>query len=55
MTDTIEDKTPNPNRMAHVTMRMPQYALDYFKRFPNPRGEMREVLVAYVKERTGYD
>jgi hypothetical protein len=51
----MTDDKANPNRMAHVTMRIPQKILDYYKRFPNPRGEMREVLIAYVKERTGYD
>lgn len=50
MTDT---KT-NPNRMAHVTMRIPRDILDYYKKFPNPSVEMREVLVAYAKEKTGW-
>lgn len=50
MTDT---KT-NPNRMAHVTMRIPRETLDYYKKFPNPSVEMREVLVAYAKEKTGW-
>jgi hypothetical protein len=40
-------------RMAHVTMRLPQDILDYYKRFSNPSAEMREVLIAYVRERTG--
>jgi hypothetical protein len=40
-------------RMAHVTMRIPQDILDYYKRFSNPSAKMREVLIAYAKERTG--
>ena len=43
-----------PKRMAHVTMRIPAETLAYYKQYPNPRGEMREVLIAYAEERTGY-
>jgi hypothetical protein len=43
-----------PPRMAHITMRIPQQTLAYYKKFPNPSAEMREVLIAYAKERTGY-
>ena len=44
-----------PTRMAHITMRIPVKTWEYFQKYPNPRTEMREVLVAYAKERTGYD
>ena len=43
-----------PPRMAHVTMRLPPETLAYYKRFANPSAEMREVLIAYAKEHTGY-
>lgn len=43
-----------PKRMAHVTMRIPEETLAYYKKYPNPSAEMREVLIAYAKERTGY-
>jgi hypothetical protein len=39
--------------MSHVTMRLPQDILDFYKRFRNPSAEMREVLIAYARERTG--
>jgi|1048.fasta_scaffold185937_2 hypothetical protein len=42
-----------PPRMTHVTMRLPQDILDFYKRFRNPSAEMREVLIAYARERTG--
>jgi hypothetical protein len=42
-----------PPRMAHITMRIPQDILDFYKRFANPSAEMREVLIAYARERTG--
>lgn len=38
----------NPNRMAHITMRIPHETLDFYKRHDNPRTFMREVLVAYA-------
>jgi hypothetical protein len=40
--------------MAHVTMRIPQETLAYYKKFASPSAEMREVLIAYAKEHTGY-
>lgn len=50
MTDTTTNphKT-TPTRMAHVTMRIPQEIWDFYKQSPNPRAEMRNVLVTYAK------
>lgn len=50
----MNDTSLTPPRMAHVTMRIPHSTLAYYKKFPNPSAEMREVLIAYAKERTGY-
>lgn len=50
----MNDTATKNTRMAHVTMRVPQEILDYFKQYPNPRAEMRQVLVAYVKEKHGW-
>lgn len=43
------------NRMIHITMRIPAKTWEYFQKFPNPRTEMREVLVAYAKEKNECD
>lgn len=50
----MSESNTSPNRMAHVTMRIPRDTLEYFRKFPNPSVEMREVLVAYAKERAGF-
>lgn len=50
MTDeTSQPSKTIPTRMAHVTMRIPQEILDFYKQSPNPRAEMRKVLVTYAK------
>jgi hypothetical protein len=41
--------------MTHITMRIPVKTWEYFQTFVNPRTEMREVLVAYAKERNECD
>jgi hypothetical protein len=52
--DTMKKTSLTPPPMAHITMRIPAEILAYYKKYPNPSAEMREVLIAYAKERTGY-
>jgi hypothetical protein len=36
--------------MLHINVRLPQYVVDHFKRFPSYTKEIRSVLEMYVKE-----
>ena len=36
--------------MLHINVRLPQYVVDHFKRFPSYTKEIRSVLETYVKE-----
>ena len=51
----MTEETKPTTRMAHITMRLPQYAVDYFMKNPQPRAYMRDVLAAYVKKQTQGD
>ena len=48
-TKRYRGKGVKPARV-HINVRLPQYVVDHFKRFPSYTKEIRSVLEMYVKE-----
>lgn len=65
MTTGIEELKLPPKRKGRgpgkkpalvcTSIRLPHHVMEYFNEMPNKQEKMREVLVAYVQERTRQD